>query len=125
MKVASYRREQFMSLHDKGFSYGKIGKLYGISRQRVHQIISLYQRVLKGLKNDKHWYKQLEVKVLKRDDYKCQKCFGVDDLLIHHIDGNDENNALNNLVTLCSLCHLNLHRPENSFGEYNRSRGSK
>lgn len=55
--------------------------------------------------------------VLKRDGYKCQTCGSVIRLLVHHKDGNGRrnkapNNDMNNLITLCQACHINLHRPE-------------
>lgn len=62
-----------------------------------------------------NWSKQRR-KCLERDDYTCRGC-GIGDeavdreLAVHHIrprrafDGNCEQNALDNLVTLCPECH--------------------
>jgi len=36
------RIKQMKQLKEKGFSYGSISKLFNISRQRVHQLISGY-----------------------------------------------------------------------------------
>lgn len=47
--------------------------------------------------------------VLERDNYTCQKCGSKDDIHIHHIDWNKENNELGNLILLCNSCHLTLH----------------
>jgi 5-methylcytosine-specific restriction endonuclease McrA len=49
--------------------------------------------------------------VLKRDGYRCQKC-GYDYLDIHFIDGNIENNNINNLEVLCRQCHIKYHQNE-------------
>jgi len=47
--------------------------------------------------------------VLERDNHTCQKCGSKDDIHIHHIDWNKENNELDNLILLCNSCHLTLH----------------
>lgn len=48
-------------------------------------------------------------KVLKRDCYVCQLCKRADSkdsrLLIHHLNGNREDNKMKNLITLCTPCH--------------------
>ena len=72
-------------------------------------------------------YKDLErfggnkQEVLKRDCNKCVLCQSTEKLAIHHLDGTggstmedytNVNNAINNLVTLCSSCHGRLHAYE-------------
>jgi len=47
--------------------------------------------------------------VLDRDNDTCQKCGSKENIHIHHIDWNKENNELDNLVLLCSSCHSTLH----------------
>jgi len=32
---------------------------------------------------------------------------------IHHIDGDDKNNSLHNLLSICSKCHHLIHHPKN------------
>lgn len=53
---------------------------------------------------------------LKRDNYTCQICGSTLNLDVHHKDnggphikGNETDNSLSNLVTLCHRCHLKLH----------------
>ncbi len=53
----------------------------------------------------------IKLKVLERDEFKCQRC-GYAFLEVHHIDGNRENNDLNNLITLCRKCHFEIHAIE-------------
>jgi 5-methylcytosine-specific restriction endonuclease McrA len=53
-------------------------------------------------------------KALVRDGCTCQICFAQNSRVVHHIDGNglkaeNTNHALDNLVTLCASCHVNLH----------------
>jgi 5-methylcytosine-specific restriction endonuclease McrA len=104
-------KKNMIRLKQQGYSYQAIGALYGLSRQRVHQIISGYQQIHDDLKERNGRYRQIHASVIKRDNNKCQKC-GIDgNLLVHHIDGNDRNNRFANLITLCSNCHLALHRP--------------
>ena len=72
-------------------------------------------------------------KALIRDNYTCQLCDKTKDevnIAIHHIDGNgtskppkEQNNTLDNLVTLCSKCHTKVeisrrgHPPGRSLKE--------
>ena len=56
-------------------------------------------------------YKLLRQQVLERDGWKCQNCGSAKDLHVHHLTkrsrlGNDE---LDNLITLCAICHLREH----------------
>ena len=105
-----------LELKVAGYSYGDIGKLYNISRQRVHQLISGYGRNLKRLNRHNGNYWKLHNMILSRDNHICQKCGSNEKPIVHHIDGDDNNNELANLITLCAKCHLNLHRP-NGIGK--------
>lgn len=46
-------------------------------------------------------------RALYRDNYSCQICDQSGNV-IHHLDGNNQNNSLENLVTLCGFCHRSL-----------------
>ena|SRR3989304_608908 len=57
--------------------------------------------------------KELRPKILKRDNYTCQRCgFTVNyitaKLHIHHIDGLGTNNIESNLITICVNCHSKI-----------------
>jgi hypothetical protein len=109
------RIKQMKQLKEKGFSYGSISKLFNISRQRVHQLISGY---ISPDKQNKGLNKLFEF-IFERDNKECQICGRVfktiikskNNLLIHHIDKNWNNNNPNNLICLCNNCHLRLHGP--------------
>lgn len=105
-------KENMIRLKQQGYSYAVIGVLYGITRQRVHQLISGYHRNNKGLKDKGGWYRQIRNRIIQRDGGRCQKCGATKNLVIHHLDGDDNNNAFPNLITLCNECHLTLHRPD-------------
>jgi len=54
------------------------------------------------------------LRVWFRDGGVCQKC-GISrksgkQIAIHHIDWNEKDNNLGNLVLLCKRCHNNIHR---------------
>ena len=118
------RREQMRQLKmEKGMSYQTIGKLFSISRQRVHQLVSGY---ITTTERKRHPIKNVEInrifeKIFQRDNHTCQIC-GEKGILIHHIDKNWQNNNFNNLVCLCNNCHLTLHRPKeflrNKYGRF-------
>jgi len=43
-------------------------------------------------------------------DYECETCGDSEDLHAHHMDGNHDNNRLENGLCLCSTCHMREHR---------------
>lgn len=43
---------------------------------------------------------------------KCEKCRSTRNVEIHHIDGNPQNNTIENLMYLCRSCHIKTHRPK-------------
>ena len=59
----------------------------------------------------KEEWKTLRAQVLKRDDYTCKYCgFQCDKWqIVHHLDGNPNNNDLSNLDTICQMCNLIHH----------------
>ena len=99
--------KKIQELLKQGLNYSQIGKLYGVSRQRIHQIAKNYTTIyLKSLKNN----------IFRRDKHTCQwkeKCNGEqENLIIHHIDLNSKNNLESNLITLCKDCHVWFHKLE-------------
>lgn len=108
------RKQKINELKNLGLSYQSIGKLFGISRARVHQIYSGYRT----LRHDKNGYNQkLYCWILRRDNFECkwgEKCKNkkvrIKDLVIHHIDLNPQNSVSGNLITLCKYCHSSFHR---------------
>jgi len=83
-------------------SYQEIANYWGVSRQRVHQVLTGYR--------SKYASKEA---ILKRDHYRCQKC-GEDkeELLdIHHILPRNfgGTNRKENLIVLCNRCHHKEH----------------
>lgn len=59
----------------------------------------------------KEEWKKLRLEILKRDNYTCQYCrFRAEKWqIVHHIDGNPNNNEETNLETICSMCNLIHH----------------
>jgi 5-methylcytosine-specific restriction endonuclease McrA len=70
-------------------------------------------------------YSGNKLKVLIRDNFACQLCDKTKNevqLQIHHIDGNgslkplkEQNNDLDNLVTLCPKCHTNVESARRGY----------
>ena len=89
------RKSIIESYREKRLTYVQIGKILGISKQRVHQIYKNYHS-----NNTNHPFK----------DTKCCLCGETENLQLHHIDGDTENNWKNNLLTACRHCHLELDK---------------
>lgn len=51
-------------------------------------------------------------KIKKQADFRCENCgspsISGKILTVHHLDGNPQNNAYENLVALCQACHLSI-----------------
>lgn len=94
-------------------------------RKRVEEYY--YQNRKKCLKKlgryrDKKYFNGLRKQVLDRDANACQSCFGPGQV-VHHIDGNgrnseNPNNTMENLITLCRSCHLDIHNAERISRKY-------
>ncbi len=93
------QKDQIRRLYSKKYSYAEIGRIFGISRQRVHQII-------KGYKSFKLSYSNIEFAFLS---IYCGMC-DERSTQIHHIDKNSLNNVAKNLLPLCEKCHKTIHR---------------
>lgn len=113
-KIRIERKEKIREFVDKGLSLRAVAELFEVSRSRIHQIYKGYNS------NDEH-LKKLKLIIKKRDNFQCQwgeKCkdkkgkrliIDEKDLIVHHIDFDDENNNPSNLITLCKRCHSSFH----------------
>ncbi len=63
------------------------------------------------LRLDPGGYRELKMKILERDGWKCQQCGRRDELQIHHLVRRSQQGAdcEENLIVLCSSCHRSLH----------------
>lgn len=59
----------------------------------------------------KEEWRKLRAIILKRDNFTCQYCgFKAEKWqIVHHIDGNPNNNSHNNLEIICPMCNLIHH----------------
>ena len=60
---------------------------------------------------------QIRLKILKRDNYICQKCFEYGNE-VHHIDYNKDNNKEDNLICLCHRCNCKVNKNRKYWKEY-------
>ena len=58
-------------------------------------------------------YRALRRSILERDGWRCQACGSMSNLEVHHIQHRSQlgDDADDNLITLCSLCHRRTHLP--------------
>jgi hypothetical protein len=102
------KNKEIIKLRRMGWSWGAIAIAFNISKSRVHQIVSGYSsRNMKKIR-----------KLLVALRGKCEVCGLQDDLVIHHINGDDRNNSMDNLAVFCRACHTSFHITK-SFKFYN------
>lgn len=93
--------EQIKNLEQKGFKRTQIAKVLGVSGPYVTQVLSNFQSEL-GMS------KKMAKMVLARDNGRCQLgrvgCQINETIKIIHIDADDKNNNLNNLLSVCDCC---------------------
>ncbi len=63
------------------------------------------------LRLDAAAYRELKMRILERDGWRCQHCNRRDQLQIHHIVRRSQTgpDTEGNLITLCADCHRELH----------------
>ena len=59
----------------------------------------------------KEEWKKIRLEIVKRDNYTCQYCGFKSEKwqIVHHVDGNPNNNSKGNLETICPMCNLIHH----------------
>ena len=104
------------------YTYGEIGKVLGITKQRVHQVLKNYSTV--------PWNRN---KTLAYGIYRallnspCGACGSRKKLEVHHIDGNRNNNAISNLIRFCRSHHMEMEKElfHNGIKKWNYSNREK
>ena len=87
---------------DKKMSYSEIGKLLGVTKQRIYNIYRYGNNRNGGL------MKSTKKEIKDRDNNKCKICSSRKNLACHHI-GNPKDNRIKNIMTLCNSCHRKIH----------------
>lgn len=104
MKSEVYSKSELINeLRKQGKSYGQIGAIMGISKQRVHQLYKGYLGRNSG------------TKIVERT--MCTFCHSEDNLEVHHINGDRHNNDRKNLLVLCRKCHKKLEATLRNTGK--------
>lgn len=94
----------------------KVKAYYLMRRVRDVEKIKRYQYE----QRDKNNFGGNRENALIRDNYTCQSCGKTKEdgkkIIVHHIDGNgwakdNMNNELENMITLCVQCHMDIHVP--------------
>lgn len=104
-KTKEELKDFVIGLREDNLSYSKIAKYLKCSRQNVYYILH-HQNVIKRKPRSKTGRRR--DKILIRDNHQCQFCFkpAID---IHHLNGNHKDNRLENLMSLCKICHGKFH----------------
>ncbi len=55
----------------------------------------------------------------------CHICDDEEEIVVHHIDGNRENNDLGNLMPVCKSCHQRIHGGSEGYEEWYEKLDSK
>lgn len=115
-KIHSDKTKKILSEKCKGLIPWNKGILRKESTKKKISITRKESGIAK-LENNPNWrggvsfidypyeFYQIREKILKRDNFTCQKCNSKDDLTIHHVNHNKEDNTEENLLTLCRSCN--------------------
>lgn len=114
-KKLEQENQRIRRLYKTGeFSCADIARMYNKTRQRVWQVINGKKPSQKRPTKKELFQKNLKEARRQYDDTQCQLCwrkdnFGKPKMDTHHLDGNKKNNDLDNLITICSQCHAEVH----------------
>jgi predicted HNH restriction endonuclease len=90
--------QEIINLRLDGHTYTEIGKMYGVSRQRIQQLIAPPE--------------QIATAVSKRANYKCEIC-GINlkhgGHLHHKTNGDYDYSSADNMMLVCASCHRRIH----------------
>lgn len=114
------RHESISDMNDKDFcSVSCVGKWQSENRRgKNHPRWNGGYKYYRG----KNWESQRR-KALKRDNHECQNCGSEKNLQVHHIvpfsqyglQNYRKANKLENLITLCKTCHIDVERGDISL----------
>ena len=139
------RQELIRAMRQKGLTYAKIGRFFGLSKQRIHKLLNPYRlnlTKLTGIVGDNR--NRVRELARIRDLHTCQICFkkwkkGQRRFDVHHLNGKYEGlqgknrngvtkqdrKNLDKLITLCHKCHLNLDNVRRNMSEGSQSAWTK
>ena len=86
-------------LYKNRYSLTQIATRFSVSKQRIHQIV-------KGYKNTGRAGRIPKYNALP----KTCIVYGEIPIFLHHIDGNNKNDSIKNLLPVCQKHHFELHR---------------
>lgn len=99
-KVKTKRNREIKKLYKAGYSSPEIAKVFGITTQRVHQIVNGYSSFSQS-GFSYAYYPSLSLYTCMLCENRCE--------VIHHKDRNSKNNNPDNLMQLCKKCHVLVH----------------
>jgi len=102
--------------NDQQWSHSQIADYFGVSQPGIGKVmrrlgITARGNANYGVRNGRYKdgkQSRLYRQMIEKD--VCEKCNAVDDLVIHHRDGDHYNNKLSNLCVLCGSCHNSYHK---------------
>jgi hypothetical protein len=56
---------------------------------------------------------------------ECIVCGTEENIIVHHVDGDRENNDLDNLIPVCEPCHGKIHAKRKEVAEWVRALGKQ
>jgi len=57
-------------------------------------------------------------KAFEKYDEECQLCESEENIVVHHTDGDQSNNDIENLLPVCKKCHQNIHSDNEVLKEW-------
>jgi hypothetical protein len=100
------KKQKVLDLYAQTKSYAVVGKMMGISRQRVHQLVTGYNS--SGFATSQRGNLYDKIYLSEEKNRVCMVCFSQPFEHFHHKDGNTKNNNIKNLLPVCRSCHASF-----------------
>lgn len=100
-------RDAVIKAYSENHSYSATGRIFGVSRQYIHQIVTGYRTLEPKGKG----------RLIRQQAWTplCKVCNEKKTQALHHKDGDVTNNTVDNLLPVCIGCHNGIHRTKRTL----------
>ena len=102
-------------MHRVRFPSGRLEDLQSFARRKYCDRLCMRKAFVKTGEDTNQLYRSYHSSAEKLaylilgKERKCEKCGSIENIDVHHIDGNRNNNTPENIMVLCRSCHMKEH----------------